>query len=671
MCGIAGIVAARPVRAATIRGMTDVVRHRGPDDEGFVLFQAGRSEPMILGGTDTPDAAFAAALAYAPRGQIGSWQHLDVAVALGHRRLSIVDLSPAGHQPMCSPTGRLWIVYNGEVYNHLELRSELERRGHAFVSRSDTEVILAAFAEWGIACLSRLNGMWAVAIYDTAANELFLARDRFGVKPLYYWISPTGVLAFASEIKQFVDLPGWNPTANARPTYDFLVHGISDHTRETLFSGVYQIEPGHYARVAVDTCDRLEAGRPIPTKQWYCLRPRGFTGSFGEAATEFRRLFQSAVELRLRADVPLGSCLSGGLDSSSIVCLVNRLLRERDAQSFQRVVSACSNVERFDERKWIDVVVRATGVEAHYVYPRLQELFDQSSAIAWHQDEPYGSTSIYAQWSVFRKAAERGVKVMLDGQGSDEQLAGYHSFFGPRLAIMLTTMHWRAMLGEIRAIHRMHGQSFGAIASSTLPWILPPNAIGFLRRLHRRSTAVPNWLNVQRLCTSPGNIEQGRWMSRGSLADVSVWQLTRSSLPMLLHWEDRDSMAHSIESRVPFLDYRLVEFTLGLPADFKLAGGVTKRVLREGMRHVLPDVIRERIDKLGFVTAEETWLRETAPDLFRAEIERATEAAGGIVKRREALQLLEEMISGRRRFSFLPWRLISFGQWIQKFAVAV
>ncbi len=667
MCGISGLLSSDAIVANDVAAMNSLIRHRGPDDEGYVLLS--QDAAICLAGNDTAREALGASIPWAPKQHI-SGVKTDARLAFGHRRLSIVDLSPLGHQPMSYGDGRYWITFNGEVYNHLELRSELEAAGYSFVSHSDTEVILAAYDFWGEQCLSRFNGMWAFAIYDRQKNNLFFARDRFGVKPFYYWMSANGQLAFGSEIKQFTVLPNWQARINGQRAYDFLVWAITDHTDETLFADVYQLRPGHSALLNLGSWrDSVMADGRITTKAWYQLTPREFSGSFADATAEFRRLLTESVKLRLRADVPVGSCLSGGLDSSSIVCVMNDLLRKQDAHALQKTFSACSDVKRFDERYWIDEVVNATGVDAHYIYPSLEKLFDESPDITWHQDEPFGSTSIYAQWNVFRLAADNGVKVMLDGQGADEQLAGYHGFFAPRLASLFRGLHWVSLIGEISAMHRLHGYSPVQAAKYLARSQFPEPVKNLLRRNFGYAHVTPEWLDLEKLGADSVNPFADSGADGGKdIRALSIAQLTSSNLQMLLHWEDRDSMAHAIESRVPFLDYRLVEFVVGLPDEYKLAGGVTKRVLRTGMSGVLPDVIRDRMDKLGFVTPEEVWVRERAPDLFREKLESAIRNSQGVLKS-EASNVLEAMISGKQSFNFGVWRMVNFGEWMERFAV--
>jgi asparagine synthase (glutamine-hydrolysing) len=574
---------------------------------------------------------------------------------------------------MCTTDRNCWITYNGEVYNYLELRGELAALGHAFSTQSDTEVVLAAYRQWGRECLQRFNGMFAFVLFDRSRRTLFAARDRFGVKPLYYWVSPERLVAFASEIKQFTVLPGWQARINGQRAYDFLNWGVSDHTDETLFRGVFQLRGGEALELdlASDDLLRVSPGGRLPAYRWYELRGLPFAGTPADAAQEFRALLTDSVRLHLRADVPVGSCLSGGLDSSSIVCVMNELLRGQNASALQRTFSACATVKRFDEREFIDDVVRQTGTDAHFVYPSLEELFPLLDRITWHQDEPFGSTSIYAQWHVFRLAAENGVRVMLDGQGADEQLAGYHGFFAARYSDLLRGLRWRRLWQEMQRAHELHGHPPSLSVKYALNGVLPEWLRQPLRRLAGRSANNVPWLDMAALGAEPGDpFRKIAPSGSTSVAAMSHAQLTATSLPMLLHWEDRDSMAHSVEARVPFLDYRLVEFVLGLPDDYKIAGGVTKRVLRDGMQGVLPERVRTRMDKLGFVTPEEVWLREDGPVHFRKALHDSVDASGGVLKP-EVSKLLDAMIEGRQPFSFLIWRLISFGAWMRVFSVCV
>jgi len=661
MCGIAALVDYADCEvAAHIADMSNLVRHRGPDDEGYTLLSGPALAAATFGGPDTPQQVWRAGLPYTPR---IAFAPARARVALGHRRLSILDLSAAGHQPMRSGDGRYWIVYNGEIYNHVELRIELQRAGHHFTSLSDTEVILAAWQHWGKGCLERFNGMFAFVLVDRRAGQLIAARDRFGVKPLYWWHSPNGYIAFASEIKQFSALPGWDARLNAQMGYDYLAWGLFDHTAATLFAGVQQLRGGELIELA------LAAPPPrVETTRWYTLCPRPYTRAPAEAAMTFLEAFTDAVRLRLRADVPVGSCLSGGLDSSSIVCVANRLLREQGASDAHKTFSAASHEARFDERSYAQAVIDSTGVDGCFVYPDAEGALGELERVTWHQDEPFGSSSIYAQWCVFRLAAANHVKVMLDGQGADEQLAGYPGFLGPLLASMLRSLSPVALTRELVACgdHPSFGYKYalGQLANVLLPAPLRM----WLRARSGRTSTRPAWLDIERL----GAIDREPFgddvEARRSVVGLSRRLLLDTGVPMLLHTEDRNSMAHSVESRVPFLDYRLVELVLGMPDRCKLSGGVSKQVLREAMRGILPESVRTRRDKLGFATAEETWAKRSAMPLFRRGVEECIGRSGGIVHQ-TALAEFDAMVAGHRPFSFSTWRVMNFGVWLRRFDV--
>lgn len=678
MCGIAAIFPGQHLQIADLKKMTDTIRHRGPDDEGFLIVRVERNLEFYA-GKDTPTACMSAAqrqkYPYLPSDQLtnaalprSAKRTTPVIAALGHRRLSIVDTSAAGHQPMTF-ADRLAIVYNGEVYNHIELRHELEARGRRFISHSDTEVILQAYDEWGVACLSKFNGMFAFVIYDIEKDQVFAARDRFGVKPLYYYRKSDNI-AFASEIKQFTALSGWQSTLNKKRGYDFLLYGIHEHTHETLFEDVFQVTPGSFYHGARTTL--LQETSRIGTQKWYLFpAEKKFRGSFDDAAEQFHMLLKDSVRLRLRADVPVGSCLSGGMDSSAIVCVMNELLKEQGAHALQKTFSACAKEKAFDEREFIEVVVQHTGVKGHYIYPQLKDLFSITDKLVWHQDQPYGSTSIFAQWNVFALAHKHKVKVMLDGQGADEQIGGYASYFMPWLASLVRSFRWIKLANEAKALHRIHGVNIGRLSWFAANTLLPIPIRSYLKKRLRGITLAPDWLNMQRLGFAPYDLPRqlGITTSR-SIRELSLSQLMGSNLQMLLHYEDRDSMAHSVESRVPFLDYRLVEHVYSLPDDFKIHNGQTKYVLREGLKGVLPEKIYARNSKLGFATPEEVWVRQQAPEEFRRRLQQSVERSDGLIDA-SIMQVLDDQIAGKSGFSFLVWRVMSFADWLKVFSVRI
>ena len=672
MCGVAGLLGDVADAGLSIRKMCDIIRHRGPDDAGYALFGRGPLEAVVFGDKDTPEAVYAARLPYSPGGPIGSHAMAPTQLVLGHRRLSIVELSALGHQPMCSADGRYWISFNGEIYNHVELRAELQAKGHAFISRSDTEVILAAYAEWGEQCLARFNGMWGLAILDRQRRTLFLARDRFGIKPLYYWVSPGGFLAFASEIKQFTVLPGWKARVNGQRAYDFLVWFPSDHTDETLFDRVYQLRPGSSAMLAVDGWDEaVDAVGRITVKQWYQLTAGNFGGDFHEAAHEFRRRLSDSVKLQIRADVPLGYALSGGMDSSSVVCVAHQLLREQGSQSPLRTFSMCADGHAFNERQWIDVVVGATSADAAYISPSGEGLFDALPAMTWHQDEPFGSPAVYAQWCVFRQASKASIKVLLGGHGSDEPLAGYPPFYTPMFSGLARRGGFVDIWREAHALRDLYGYSLMLAPKLLLRSVLPPALIQSLKRAVGRDVGHPPWIDLKRL----GAVAHDPFLSVRKSGDHSVQELSRNLLtlapsPMVLHYEDRNSMAHSFESRVPFLDHRLVEFALGLPDEFKLHRGVHKRVLREAMVGILPDATRGRTDKIGMGTPNESWLTHDGSAALRTKLSEAMDAAQGVLTP-QCRDYVYAVTPGKRPFDQVLWRMLSFGAWAKTFDVAV
>lgn len=664
MCGIAALIRYPNGNIAPdmIRQMTNAIRHRGPDDEGYLLYSKDLNKVIAFGGQDTPVECYESRLPYSPANisKISEISSHQISVLLGHRRLSIVDLSPTGHQPMRPVKGQIWITYNGEIYNYIELRKELEKAGYTFCSQSDTEVILNAYHHWGTACLHKFNGMFAFVIVDLEQNTLFIARDRFGVKPLYLWESPEGFLAIASEIKQFTFLPGWRSKANLSRSVDYLLNGLTDFSNQTLFENVVQLKGGECIECPLD----LVKFPSITT--WYRLKRTPFKLTFYEGMIRFQALLADSISLRLRADVDVGSCLSGGLDSSSIVCITKRLLNLSNSPAKQKTFSACSHIPRFDERHYMDEVIVHTGVDAHFVTPSLDQLFPMIKEMIWHQDEPFGSTSIFAQYLVFQLAKKANVKVMLDGQGSDENLAGYNSFWPAHLAQLLKNFRWLSFLKEAKILREIN-PTFELSHSSLLKHMLPFTIKNGLKQLLRKQS----WINLPYSDYSIGEAALSFPDNVNHLVDqLSYEQLTRTSLPALLRYEDRNSMAHSIEARTPFLDYRLVEFTFNLPAYHKISEGFTKKVMRAGLNRVLPEKVLTRTDKLGFATAEEVWMCDEKPDLFRREIVQAVEKSQGLISEK-AVEMADKMLNKHIPFNWALWRIINFGYWIDTFNVKI
>jgi asparagine synthase (glutamine-hydrolysing) len=625
MCGLFASVGIRPDRR-----FISIVSHRGPDGEGWKVLETQRGP-----------------------------------LALGHRRLAIIDLTDAAAQPL-SYAGRFWIVFNGEIYNYIELREQLRALGHSFRTDSDTEVLLAAYAEWGELCLDRLLGMFAFVIWDGLEGRLFAARDRFGIKPLYYVDLQTG-LAFASEIKQLLAIPGVGQRMNVRRVRDFLSSGISDHTAETMFDAIRQVRGGECT--TIDLAD-WSPGSAITVRRWYqVIRPGRTEIDEKSAAEQFGALLSDSMRMHLRSDVTVGSCLSGGLDSSSIVCLMDRLLSAEGGNTRINTVSACYAEKSVDERPFMDAVINATACRPHFVYPNAADAFDWAEKITWHQDEPYGSTSIFAQWCVFEAANKAGIKVMLDGQGADEQLAGYHAAFGFYIANLMRRGHWLDLARTLVQRRDYHRLSVTEQMKAGLFQLLPPGLARLLRR-QRTALAQHDWLGspmLRPLANEPGPFDVAlSELGLGPVKDIGelcVALTHGSNLAMLLHWEDRNSMAHGVEARVPFLDHRLVEFSISLGGRHKILHGDTKRVLRRAMEGVLPEAVLNRRDKLGFATPEETWFRGPARRTVLEKVEDTLALFPDLLNPAGTRALVMDMLDGRRPVDFSLWRIINVGIW--------
>jgi len=603
MCGIAGVLAPRRAEPELVAALADMLRHRGPDDEGLVAIDAEGGRAVPVAGPDTMPEAIGGPAPHLPRRREpgdGPWD-----VVLAGRRLAILDLSPAGHQPLCSPDGEAWIVHNGEIYNYLELRRELESLGHRFHGGSDTEVAVAAYREWDTACFERFNGMWGMAIWDVARRRLVLARDRFGVKPLYF-AHAEGVV-FASEIKAVLASEWVPPAENGAAVAAFLAGGRIDvRPGETCFEHVRQVEPGCYVvcplggvpvqRRYYDLVSRLRPARP----------------------EELLELLDDAVALRLRSDVPVGSSLSGGLDSSSVVALAQRRLGAGSPMSTFTFASGAAD----DEGRSAARVARHAGannVATGVPDAPLAELLVQ---VVREQDEPVGSGSVVAQRQVMARAHADGLQVLLDGQGGDEVLAGYKYYLGANLADLVARGRFVRWLRELRA-----GEANAALQKR---WLV-------------RATA--GELRARPLTSSRLRLKQ--------LEDVA------EHLPALLHYEDRNSMAHSIETRLPFLDYRLVELGLGLPNAAKIEEGWTKVALRRAVTSLLPTETVWQREKVQFSAPQRAWLRGPLHELA---VDLLSPARSGPEGRTALAALSDETASGAavdavwRRLVLEVWR---------------
>ena len=663
MCGICGILD-RHGSLSRIFEMNQTQRHRGPDDEGYAFINTAGGAVVSLAGPDSPR-------------ELALPAHRDVApdgadLALGNRRLAIVDVSPGGHMPMSAQGGQVWITYNGEIYNYVELRETLKTLGHTFSTDSDTEVILAAYAQWGADCLPHFNGMFAFALWDGPRHRLFCARDRFGVKPFYYWWN-SGRFVFASETKSLLKHPSVPCLPNDQSVFDFLSAGITDHNDQTFFSGVNSLVAGHTLTLDV-------VSMQLETCQWWDFEINPELRSRSEAASRanaerFAELLGDAIRLRLRSDVPIGSCLSGGLDSSTIVCLANRYMFDESVVSRrligdrQKTFTAAYAEPEFDERSWSQLVIRKTGAEENLVFPTAQGLWSEIETMAWHMDEPVGSTSIFAQWNVMRLARQRGVTVLLDGQGGDELLGGYFSYFPHYLSQVRQQAGAPAMIQAAWQLSRVGGSPVVQLllqsATYRLPWRLQRT---LRRRTFETGSGVQGWQFSEdflrrfadRAWKPPSAVDAT------GLAGILYRDVTTTNLPKLLRYEDRNSMAFSVESRLPFLDYRLVQWVFSLPLDERIRNGWSKWIMRASLGGVLPEEIRWRRTKLGFATPEQRWFREGAGHIRSWLAHGDTELVAPYI-RSGVLRQLCEMSDDALVAAPGVWRLVNLIVWLKLF----
>ncbi|PKM19382.1 MAG: asparagine synthase (glutamine-hydrolyzing) [Gammaproteobacteria bacterium HGW-Gammaproteobacteria-15] len=633
MCGFSAVYTTSGMKFENVVKMNNYISHRGPDGEGFYLYDVENDISRTLKSATEIDNQSA-------------FLDEQFNVLIGHRRLAIVDLSDSGFQPMVSDDKRYIIAFNGEIYNYQEIKHELSMLGYAFSSNCDTEVLLKAYIEWGESCLEKFNGMFAFQILDIKLRSVFGARDRFGVKPLYYWKS-NGLIALASEIKQFTVLPGWKARINSARVYDFLQYGQTDHTSQTLFLGVSQIPPGHKFKFNLDDLTSIDISK------WYKKQHKLIKTNLNDAKVKFNHLFKDSIRLRLQADVPVGTGLSGGMDSSSIACEINSVLKEQGKGGLQKTFSAYTEVKKYDERNYMAEVLDTIAAEPHFIELKCPDKASLLEQVVWHQDEPFGTTSIFAEWSVFKLAKTHKVKVTLDGHGADETLAGYHRFFFIYLIELLKKGQFGLFCKEVKALRRLHNYNEKRVFKTIL----------YLLKSAVFSTSVKSsWWKVDK-----DDVDVSKM--HFSLLEESKYELFNTSVPMQLHWCDRDSMAHSVESRAPFLDYRLVEHILSCPSEFKIKEGKTKYLLRESLKGILPKSVYERVSKIGFATPEENWMLENKT--FFLDLLNAAKMNLHSLVELSAFDKAEKIILGQASYDGFAWRIICLSIWVKVFNVNI
>ena len=620
MCGILGVVSAdHPVAPEAIVDGLEAMAHRGPDGQGHWHRRAG-----------------------AP-----PW------VSLGHCRLAIIDLTEMGAQPMASNDGVAVLTYNGEIYNYQELRAELRTLGYEFQSQSDTEVLLHAYRHWGEDCLSRLNGMFAFAVWNEAKRELFAARDRFGEKPFHYVFDPSmHFFAFASEMKGLF-AGGFASPVLSDPALQRLADGaFLDGSDDTIYRCVRRLRAARALRVTSKN-GRLELREWTYWQSGY--RSDKLPQGHQNPVHTFRELFEDSIRLRLRSDVPVGTSLSGGLDSSAVLCTIKQV----GVAIGQRAFSARMTDPRLDEGKHIHRVLNHTGIPGYSVVPTHQKLQRHFPQICFHMEEPFPATSMFAQFLVMQLAKEHGVTVLLDGQGADELLGGYDNYFHLRYGDMARHSNFIALRRELRSYSGLRDGERAMTAKGIAAALLPPSFYDRWRSF-RSGGGSMRWWNADWKFPRRDSVEAGQFQPYFSRFRARLQHDSHSGpLQALLRFGDRNSMAWSRELRQPFLDHRLAEFLSTLSDDWKISNGMTKVILRQAMKGVVPSEILNRTDKLGYQAPLGQWLSQelrvwTEERLDHAEQILEGRTASGLVDRFRRLTLpLNDWQEARHLFQLL------------------
>ncbi|MBX3374257.1 MAG: asparagine synthase (glutamine-hydrolyzing) [Phycisphaeraceae bacterium] len=601
MCGLAGIIAEAPFDGSIAGTLCAALRHRGPDGAG-----------ILVGSPDRRPVPSYDALP--PHGGAGADAPRGARYAFAHTRLAILDLTAHARQPICTACGRYALLFNGEIYDHLCHRPDLERAGATFRSHGDAETLLALLAHRGVQALGGVTGMYALAFIDFERRTVTLTRDPFGIKPLFIARRP-GMTAFASEPAALLRLPGIHARADHARALTYLRSGLTDHDDGTMFAGIDHVPAGHLVEIHLDT------GRPGPPRRNAVVPTApppesGVHADLASAAAALRARLEASVRLHMLSDVPIGTALSGGIDSSAIIALMRRVLGPGPEI---HAIGFCADDPAIDETRWIDRAAEAAGARVIHVRADASGLAADLSSLVRAQGEPFGSTSLFAQWCVFRAAREHGIKVMLDGQGADELFAGYRPFAAARIASLLRR-------GRLPAAARLLGSAAH----------LPGGGLRLGARALRDAFPACGIAGGDPSLIDRGHRRQGRrraetpcranspWATRGSevLTDQLRLAVERLSLPMLLRYEDRNAMAWSVESRVPFCTSDLARFAFACDESLLIGSdGIGKRVLRQAMRGLVPDEILDRREKIAFATPERAWLPALLPQIRAALID--------------------------------------------------
>ena len=596
MCGIAGIILKNfdGINKSDLRFMTDKIIHRGPDGEGHYF-----------------------------EGNLG----------LGHRRLAILDLSENGHQPMIDEN--IVLTYNGEVYNYLEIKEELKTLGHKFKTASDTEVIIKAYKEWSTDCVLKFNGMWAFALFDKTKKELFVSRDRFGIKPFYYLNHEKGFY-FGSEIKQLIHfLP--EIKVNRRVLFDFLYFSYQHHTNETFFKGIVSMPAGH------NLIYNLNNNTFTITQYYDLVKPKIIDADIDKSIEYYKKEFDSAINLRLRSDVKVGTCLSGGLDSSYVAKVASKKYKGQFI-----AITAQSIDTKNDETKYARIVAEKYGLEMRVIAPNKKDFLGVLDSVIYSQEEPFGSPSIIMQYFVMKKAKEKGCIVMLDGQGGDETMLGYERYFVPYLKTIKNPFKRIKIFKQLSNNSKL---SLKELFSYYVYFSMP-----FIRNYILKNKG--NYILKENKKYFNFSISSNFNRESKNLFRLQKNEITKIQLQKLLKFEDRNSMAHSIEARIPFIDYKLVELALSIPADFKIKDGWSKYILRRCFGENAPKEIVWRKNKFGFEAPSDKWMEDKK--IFLDEIRNSNFLSHIIDKNKINKDFDNHTI----------WKLYNISKWAIKFNVS-
>jgi asparagine synthase (glutamine-hydrolysing) len=622
MCGILGSFTNLNNNIDTFNLALNKLSHRGPDDFGTKIIDTNNGR-----------------------------------LILGHRRLSIIDLTSRGHQPMNSLDLRYTIVYNGEIYNYKEIRNELINSGHIFYTETDTEVLLTAWTKWNLDCIYKFNGMFSFAIYDHFENCITCVRDQFGIKPLFYYFNEK-TLIFSSEIDSITTIKPECNTIELQNSYDYLTWGGYDEKNTTFYNGIKQLKPAHYIKI------NLNNFKETICNWWRPNICENKQITFNEAKEELRTLFLENISYNLRSDVPVGITLSGGIDSSAIACAIRYLNPKAEINTFSYI--AKNSVH--SEEKWVDNINKHIGAIGHKIIIEPEDIITDLDDLINCQGEPFGSTSIYAQYRVYKLASENNIVVTLDGQGADELLAGYSGFPSYRVRSLIDKNDFIGAYKFLKNWSKWPGRSMNRGLQEVLYEILPTSLRSNLLQLTNNEFRL-DWFNSKHFMnTNVDTIYGTRQINTKDIRERRlVNQLRRRllghGLNSLLRHGDRNSMKWTIEGRVPFLSPKIAEFVLQLPENFLISNrGETKYIFKEALRGIVPDMILDRRDKVGFVTPELTWLKKMDKKLIKY-LDIAEEIP--FLNVDKCRLEFTSIINGEKKFSTEIWRLINYCRWAQ------